>query len=132
MNTSLLNAGGRRFPELFLPTYGHYIDGKWTGGESAATIAVINPANLELLAHIQAGTAGDIARAVEAAQRAFKSWGRTHPIVRQEALREIARRTGLIVTTILSRASPWADTRKAASDGRMPTRLCTTTRRPSQ
>jgi aldehyde dehydrogenase len=92
MNTSLLNAGGRRFPDLFLPTYGHYIDGKWTGGESAATIAVINPANLELLAHIQAGTAGDIARAVEAAQRAFKSWGRTHPIVRQEALREIARR----------------------------------------
>lgn len=92
MNASGVKDGDKPRSNPFLPTYGHFIGGEWLGGESKKTIAITNPATGELLAHIQAGNAVDVGRAVEAADRAFKSWSRSHPMARQAVLREMARR----------------------------------------
>src|ERR1700733_7233416 len=92
MNLSELPTDGKTRQKLFLATYGHFIGGEWVAGEGGKTIPVTNPATGELLAHIQAGTAADVGRAVEAADRAFRTWSRSHPMVRQAVLREMARR----------------------------------------
>ncbi|GAB2609276.1 aldehyde dehydrogenase [Paractinoplanes abujensis] len=51
-----------------------YIGGEWVAPDSAETIAVENPATEEVLAHVPAGTAADVDRAVAAARAAFASW----------------------------------------------------------
>ena len=45
-----------------------------------------------MIAHIQAGNAADVARAVEAAAAAFPAWSRSMPSQRQALFREIAQR----------------------------------------
>lgn len=47
------------------------IDGKLVDAESGATFEVINPANQELVGHVADATTADMARAVDAARRAF-------------------------------------------------------------
>ncbi|MGK5679191.1 aldehyde dehydrogenase family protein [Actinoplanes sp. URMC 104] len=51
-----------------------YIGGQWVTPASAETIAVENPATEEVIAHVPAGTAADVDRAVAAARAAFDSW----------------------------------------------------------
>jgi betaine-aldehyde dehydrogenase len=53
-----------------------FIDGKPTPGEASEAIAVLNPATEEVLAHVPAGGAADVDRAVAAAVRAFPAWRR--------------------------------------------------------
>jgi aldehyde dehydrogenase len=73
-------------------TFGHFIAGQWVEGSSGETIELSNPANREILAHIQSGNAEDVDRAVNAAHEAFPKWSRTAPIERQRILLAIAER----------------------------------------
>jgi 1-pyrroline dehydrogenase len=54
--------------------------------------AVLNPATEEVLAYVAAGTEDDVARAVDAARRAFREWGDTTPAERAAALLALADR----------------------------------------
>ena len=51
-----------------------FIGGEWVPPASAETIPVENPATEEIIAHVPAGTAEDVDRAVAAAQGAFDGW----------------------------------------------------------
>ncbi len=73
-------------------TYGLFIGGEWVASDGGRTIAVENPATRKTLAHIQAGTPTDVARAVEAAAAAFPKWSRSMPGQRQAVLRAIAQK----------------------------------------
>src|SRR5688572_5304311 len=73
-------------------TYGHIIGGQWVEGASGELIDLINPATGQILAHIQAGDARDVDRAVEAAYAAFPAWSRSAPGKRQQLLLGIAAR----------------------------------------
>ncbi len=48
-----------------------YIDGRWTAGEAAGSIEVINPATEEVIGQVPEATAKDAVRAIEAARKAF-------------------------------------------------------------
>lgn len=50
--------------------YQHFIDGKWVDSTSDEKIELLNPANEEMIGTIPKGTAEDVDRAVQAAQKA--------------------------------------------------------------
>ena len=52
----------------------HFIGGAWVSPSAADLIAVENPATEEVIAHVPAGTAEDVDRAVAAARKAFDGW----------------------------------------------------------
>jgi 1-pyrroline dehydrogenase len=65
------------------------------GGEAVSALAdefddVLDPATEEIIAQVPRGGEADVARAVEAAQRAARAWGRTTPGVRATALLALA------------------------------------------
>jgi aldehyde dehydrogenase (NAD+) len=51
-----------------------FIGGQWVPPASSETIPVENPATEEIIAHVPAGTAEDVDRAVSAAKQAFDGW----------------------------------------------------------
>lgn len=51
-----------------------FIGGEWVPPAATETIPVENPATEEVIAHVPAGTAADVDRAVAAAQDAFDGW----------------------------------------------------------
>jgi len=55
----------------------NYIDGKWVDSEGGKRHEVINPATEEPCCAITLGTKADVDKAVEAAQRAFKTFSKT-------------------------------------------------------
>jgi malonate-semialdehyde dehydrogenase (acetylating)/methylmalonate-semialdehyde dehydrogenase len=57
----------------------NYVGGSWTEAEPGETQDVKNPATDEVLARVPLGTAGDVERAVQAAQAAFPAWRATPP-----------------------------------------------------
>ncbi len=63
---------------------GNYIDGSWVKSKETNTSNVINPATQELLGKVPygKGTATDVAQAVAAAARAYKSWGQ-EPVMKR-------------------------------------------------
>jgi succinate-semialdehyde dehydrogenase/glutarate-semialdehyde dehydrogenase len=63
-----------------------YIDGKWVNGSS--TLAVTDPSDESVIANVQVSSDKECADAVDAADRAFKSWANTAPRVRGEILRK--------------------------------------------
>jgi succinate-semialdehyde dehydrogenase/glutarate-semialdehyde dehydrogenase len=63
-----------------------YIDGKWVNGSS--TLAVTDPSDESVIANVQVSSDKNCADAVDAADRAFKSWAKTAPRVRGEILRK--------------------------------------------
>jgi succinate-semialdehyde dehydrogenase/glutarate-semialdehyde dehydrogenase len=63
-----------------------YIDGKWVNGSS--TLAVTDPSDESVIANVQVSSDKECADAVNAADRAFKSWAKTAPRVRGEILRK--------------------------------------------
>jgi len=63
-----------------------YIDGKWVNGSS--TLAVTDPSDESVIANVQVSSDKECAYAVDAADRAFKSWAKTAPRVRGEILRK--------------------------------------------
>jgi aldehyde dehydrogenase (NAD+) len=63
-----------------------YLGGEWVEPASTDTIPVENPAVEEVLAHVPAGTAADVDRAVAAARAAFDGWAATSPAERGAVL----------------------------------------------
>ena len=58
-----------------VPVYDNYIDGRWQKAENDATFPSLNPANnQEIIGHFAASSVADVAKAVEAAARAFPAW----------------------------------------------------------
>lgn len=51
-----------------------YVDGRWIHSDSAATVAVQNPADQSVIGHVPMLEAAQITAAVDAAQRAFEAW----------------------------------------------------------
>ena len=74
-------------PDLFRQAI--LIDGEWVQADSGETMEVRNPASGELVGRVpKAGTA-ETRRAVEAADRALKSWRKTMPAERAAILRRL-------------------------------------------
>lgn len=61
-------------PKLALKTTKLYIDGQWTEGSDGQHLDVVNPATEEPITSISYGTAADVRRALEAADRAMPAW----------------------------------------------------------
>ena len=66
-----------------------YINGAWVESDSSERIEVINPANEEVVGHVTAGTAADIDKAVQSANKAFKTYQDTSRDDRIEILNNI-------------------------------------------
>jgi acyl-CoA reductase-like NAD-dependent aldehyde dehydrogenase len=64
-------------------TYGQFIGGEWTAGDSERTFEDRDPFTGDVVARVPAGTRADAARAVEAAAGAFPSWAQSVPAERQ-------------------------------------------------
>jgi 1-pyrroline dehydrogenase len=71
-------------------TYQQFIGGEWVDSASGETLAVENPANGQVIANVQASSAEDVDRAVEAAATAFQTWQHTTPQDRSLALLKLA------------------------------------------
>ncbi|MGW7289903.1 aldehyde dehydrogenase family protein [Streptomyces sp. NPDC054847] len=83
---------------------GMYIGGRWRPAAAQETIAVVDPADEQVIAHVPAGTAEDVDAAVRAARAAFPGWAATPPAERARyiaALRdELGRRAEEIAGTV--------------------------------
>ncbi|MGW3241372.1 aldehyde dehydrogenase family protein [Streptomyces sp. NPDC001070] len=81
-----------------------YIDGDWRPAAGTETIAVVNPADEQVIATVPAGTAEDVDAAVRAARAAFPGWAATPPAERAAriaALRDaLAARSDEIAETV--------------------------------
>jgi 1-pyrroline dehydrogenase len=71
-------------------TYQQFIDGAWVDSASGETLPVENPANAEVIAHVQASSPEDVDRAASAAARAFGEWQHTTPQDRSQMLLKLA------------------------------------------
>ncbi|KWF30893.1 NAD-dependent succinate-semialdehyde dehydrogenase [Burkholderia pseudomultivorans] len=71
-------------PVLFKSTC--YVDGRWIHSDSAATIAVVNPADQTVIGHVPMLERTQIVAAVDAAQRAYETWRWTPQHTRSAAL----------------------------------------------
>ncbi len=73
-NSSEQNYAGVQLPTSGLS--GQFIDGQWRAPLNGATLEVINPSRLDVIATIGAADRDDVDAAVEAAKRAFVTWRR--------------------------------------------------------
>ncbi|MEU9959302.1 aldehyde dehydrogenase family protein [Streptomyces sp. NPDC050982] len=90
---------------------GMYIDGEWRPAAGTDTIAVVNPADEQVIAHVPAGTADDVDAAVRAARGALPAWAATPPAERAAriaALRDVlvARKEEIAGTVTAELGSP--------------------------
>lgn len=67
-----------------------FINNEFVDATSGKTIDAINPSTEELIATVQAASASDVDRAVEAASKAFKSWSSVTGVERGQLLRKLA------------------------------------------
>ncbi|GBQ01906.1 aldehyde dehydrogenase family protein [Streptomyces spongiicola] len=83
---------------------GMYIGGLWRPATGTGTIAVVNPADEQVIAQVPAGSPEDVDAAVRAARDAFPRWAATAPgdrAARIAALRDVlAARKGEIAGTV--------------------------------
>ncbi|MFD9600570.1 aldehyde dehydrogenase family protein [Streptomyces sp. NBC_01224] len=83
---------------------GMYIGGEWRAAAGTDLIAVVDPADEQVIAHVPAGTAEDVDAAVSAAREAFPAWAATPPAERAAkiaALRDVlVARKGEIAETV--------------------------------
>jgi betaine-aldehyde dehydrogenase len=68
----------------------NFIDGDWSGAAEGATTPVVDPSTGEEIARAADSGPADVDRAVQAATRAFETWGRTTPGERSLALLKLA------------------------------------------
>lgn len=71
-------------------SYQLYIDGEWVDASDGATLDVFCPANGEQLSAIADATKEDVDRAVDAAWKAFETWGKTDKAERAIILNKVA------------------------------------------
>ena len=67
-----------------------YIDGEFIGVGNGPSQPVFNPADGGVLARLPRGNGDDVARALVAAERAFRTWRHESPLRRSEILRRVA------------------------------------------
>ena len=67
-----------------------YIDGQWVDADDGATLAVTNPANDSVIGTVPKLGAAETARAIDAAQEAFKSWRQLPAKQRSACLKTLA------------------------------------------
>jgi 1-pyrroline dehydrogenase len=60
-------------------TFQQFINGQWVDSASGRTLAVENPANGKVIAHVAASDAEDVDRAASAAATAFETWQHSTP-----------------------------------------------------
>ncbi|MGX1674624.1 aldehyde dehydrogenase family protein [Streptomyces sp. NPDC055400] len=82
---------------------GMYIGGEWRVAAGTDTIAVVNPADEQVIAHVPAGVAEDVDAAVFAAHEAFPAWAATPPAER-------AARIGALRDVLVARKDEIAET----------------------
>lgn len=70
-----------------------YIDGNFIDAQGRQTQEVINPANREVLGHLPHATESDLEAALQAADKAFKTWRKSSPIERAAILRKVGELT---------------------------------------
>ncbi|HSG85589.1 MAG TPA: gamma-aminobutyraldehyde dehydrogenase [Candidatus Limnocylindrales bacterium] len=70
--------------------YKQFIGGDFVASASGETLEVINPAQDQVIARVPKSGAEDVDRAVQAAAKAFESWGKTTPQDRSLILLKIA------------------------------------------
>jgi aldehyde dehydrogenase (NAD+) len=90
-----------------------YVGGRWVAPVGGGTVPVENPYTQQVIAHVPAGSAADVDRAVAAAVTAFDGWAATPPAERAGHLQRLhaalSARAGLIATTIAAeQGSPLA------------------------
>ena len=73
--------------------YRNYINNQWCEAETRKTFDVENPFTEEIIAQVPASGEADVNSAVEAAQEAFKSWGKLTASERRDYLRNMADKT---------------------------------------
>jgi succinate-semialdehyde dehydrogenase / glutarate-semialdehyde dehydrogenase len=65
------------------------VGGDWTAADSGATLAISNPADGSVIAHVPAMGAAETKRAIDAAEIAQKSWAQVPAKTRGQALRRL-------------------------------------------
>ncbi|QSE89589.1 gamma-aminobutyraldehyde dehydrogenase [Rhodococcus pseudokoreensis] len=68
----------------------NYINGEFVASSATETLDLINPVDENVVGRAPVSTKADVDAAVEAAERAFVTWGKTTPSVRQTALLKLA------------------------------------------
>lgn len=76
----------------YKPRYDNYINGKYVAPSSGEYFENISPVNGKPFTEIARGNAKDVDMAVDAAWKAFESWGKTSPTERSNILNKIADR----------------------------------------
>lgn len=90
---------------------GLYIDGAWRPAAGTDTVAVVNPADEQVIGHVPAASADDVDAAVRAARAALPGWAATPPAeraARLAALRDVltARKDEIAETVTAELGSP--------------------------
>ncbi len=67
-----------------------HIDGKWRGGSSGKTIAVLDPATEEAIGTVAHADKADLDEALAAADRGFKQWRAVSPFDRAKVMQKAA------------------------------------------
>ncbi len=73
----------------YRPRYGHYIGGEFVDPVKGQWFENISPVNGKPFCEVGRGTVEDIDRAVDAAWKAFATWGKTSPTERSNMLLRI-------------------------------------------
>jgi len=68
-----------------------FINGEWVDSGTGETFSDINPATLEIIAHLQKASVDDVSHAVESAEEAFDLWSSTPAPLRGKILFRAAR-----------------------------------------
>ena len=71
-------------------TYQQFIGGAWVDSAGGETLPVVNPANDQVIAHVQASGPEDVDRAADAAAEAFAEWQHSTPQDRSAMLLKLA------------------------------------------
>ena len=90
----------------FKPRYEHWIGGEWVAPVKGQYFEDISPVTGKPFAEVARGTAEDIDAALDAAHKAFPSWGKTSPTERAAVLNRIADRIDANLE-MLSVAETW-------------------------
>ncbi len=67
-----------------------YIDGTWTHASDGATLDIVDPATEETVDTVPVATTEDLERALDAADRAWKTWRETDAWTRSATVRRVA------------------------------------------
>ena len=65
------------------------IGGEWVEADSGKTVDVVNPANGQVIGTVPNSGAAETRRAIEAAEKAFKTWKKTSALERSKLLRKL-------------------------------------------